>query len=83
MSPMAFEMNTLNRIEEETDPHSHPDPRPGESELQRQSRRLKIMDTDVHKYGYTESCQRCEFLRQGNKLLARGTRHNEECRAHV
>ena len=49
----------------------------------RQSRRLRMLDSDVRKYVITASCQRCEYLRQGRTLLARGVRHNEECRDHT
>ena len=83
VSPMDFKMNTMDRIEEETEPDAHPDPKPDVSDSQRQMRRLRVMDPDVRKHGFTKSCQRCEFLRQGKTLLARGTRHNEECRAHI
>ena len=83
MSPMEFRMNTMDRIEEETDPHTHPDPVAETAEAQRSGRRLRVFDNDVRKYGFTDSCQRCEFLRQGKNILARGTRHNEEYRGRI
>ena len=80
---MDFRMNTMDRIEEETDPQAHPDPKPEVVDVQKQLRRLRIMDADVRKYGFTETCQRYEFPRQGKTLLARSTRHNEECRERI
>ena len=53
MSPMDFRMNTMDRIEEETDPQTHPDPKPEVVDVQKQLRRLRIMDADVRKYGFT------------------------------
>ena len=41
------------------------------------------MDADVRKFGFTETCLRCELLPQGKTLLARGTRHNEEWRGRI
>ena len=81
-SPMEFKIGNLDRIEEESDPHAHPEPSPDGNEA-RQIRRLRIMDADVRKHGFTDSCQRCEFLRQNKALQARGTRHNEECRERM
>ena len=82
-TPLQFKTGTLDKIEETTKPHMHPDPEAEASDAARQARRLRILDADVRKYGYTKSCQRCEYLRQGRTLLARGARHNEECRDHT
>ena len=76
-------MNTMDRVEEETDPHAQSDPAAETTEIQRRGRRLRVFDNDVRKYGFTDSCQRCEFLRQGKNILDRGTRHNEECRGRI
>ena len=35
MTPMDFRMSTMDRIEEETEPHAHPDPKVDSSEAQR------------------------------------------------
>ena len=80
--PLTFRSGTLDRIEEHQDPQAHPDPTV-ESADARQSRRLRILDSDVRKYGFTDSCPRCEYLRQGRTMLARGSRHNEACRDHI
>ena len=42
-----------------------------------------MFDADVKRFGLTESCQRCEYIRQNKPLLARGVRHNEECRERI
>ena len=80
VSPLTFKTGTMDKIEEYADPHSHPDSAPDTVEVSRQARRVQILDADVRRYGFTDSCQRCEYLRQGRTLLARGVRHNEECR---
>ena len=77
VSPMDFKMNTMDKIKEETQPNAHPDPKPDVSEAQRQLRRLRIMDSDVRKHGFTKSCQRCEFLRQ-RKTDFVGSRHKAQ-----
>ena len=41
------------------------------------------MDADVKRVGYTSSHQRCVYLQQGRHILARGVRHNEECRERI
>ena len=83
ISPLTFKTGTMDKIEEHVDPHTHPDPNPDSVEVVQQSRRLRILDADVRRYGFTDSCQRCIYLQQGKTLQARGTRHNEECRAHT
>ena len=82
MTPMSFKPESMDRIEANSEPQTHPDPNVDTGAAARQVRRLRIMDTDVKKYGYTDSCPRCEYLKQNKLLLARGTRHNEECREH-
>ena len=75
MSPMAFKPGSMDRIEEDPEPQTHPDPNAETSTAIRQRRRLRVFDADVRKFGYTDSCQRCEYLRQNKLVLARGTRH--------
>ena len=41
------------------------------------------MDADVKRFGYSPSCQRCVYLQRGQNILARGVRHNEECRERI
>ena len=84
-TPLTFKAGSMDKIEESTDPHAHPEPEPVDEnqDVGRQSRRLKLFDADVKKYGMTDSCQRCDYLRQNKPLLARGVRHNEECREKI
>ena len=81
--PLTFKSNALDHIEESTEPHSHPEPNADVEEAARQSRRVKVMDSDVKRFGFTDSCQRCQYLRQGRLVLAKGVRHNEQCREHI
>ena len=82
-TPLTFRSGALDRIEESADPSAHPEPAHEPTEAPRQLRRLKLLDEDVKRFGLTESCQRCEYLRQNNPLLAKGVRHNEECRERI
>ena len=83
-TPLTFRSGTLDVIEESTDPNAHPEPAVAEDgDGSRQMRRLKIMDTDVRKFGFTDSCQRCQYMRQNQHALARGCRHSEECRERI
>ena len=82
-SPMSFKAGTLDRIEESADPQSHPDPVDGEQNESRQTRRVRVFDNDVKRYGYTGSCPRCQALRRGSNIVARALRHNEECRERI
>ena len=82
-SPLTFKHGSMDRIEEDPEPQAHPDPNVDSGSTARQGRRLRVLDSDVLKYGYTDSCQRCEYLRQNKAILARGTRHNEECRERL
>ena len=61
--PLTFRSGTLDRIEEHQDPQAHPDPTV-ESADARQSRRLRILDSDVRKYGFTDSCPRCVIFQR-------------------
>ena len=83
VSPMEFKIGSLDHIEETVDPHAHPQPEVEPPEDSRQTRRLRIVDSDVRKYGFTDSCPRCQALRTNRGAHARGLRHNEECREHV
>lgn len=82
-TPITFRAGALDKIEESAEPHAHLEPSDDVTDATRQIRRLKLFDADVKKFGMTESCQRCEFLRQNKPLLARGVRHNEECRERI
>ena len=42
-----------------------------------------MFDADVKRFGLTDSCLRCQNIRQNKPLLARGVRHNEECRERI
>ena len=83
VTPLTFKSGALDKIEESADPHTHPEPAADAGDTQRQSRRLKLMDSDVKRFGLTDSCPRCAYLRQNQPLLARGVRHNEECRERI
>ena len=82
-TPLTFKANALDRIEEHAEPHVHPEPVTDAQDTPRQMRRLKLLDADIKRFGLTESCPRCEYLRQNKPLLARGVRHNEECRERI
>ena len=82
-SPMTFKTGNLDRIEEAAEPHTHPEPNLDAEDVSRQSRRLRILNSDVKTHGYTDGCQRCEYLRQGRTGVAKGVRHNEACREHT
>lgn len=82
-TPMTFRSGNLDQIEESTEPHSHPEPSADAEVTARQGRRLRVLDADVKQYGYTESCPRCMYLKQGRDAIAKGVRHNEECRDKI
>ena len=83
VAPLAFKMGTLDHIEEAADPHAHPQPAEPSSEDIQQMRRVRIVDADVKKYGYTDSCPRCQAIRENRNIQARGLRHNEDCRERI
>ena len=83
ISPIYFKPNTLDRIEESAEPQAHPEPVADAGDAAKQLRRLRVMDADVKRFGYTASCQRCVYLQRGQDALARGVRHNEECRERI
>ena len=82
---IQFKPSTLDRIEESTEPQSHPEPTAdaGEAATARQMRGLRVFDADVKRFGYTPSCQRCSYLERGNEILARGVRHIQECHERI
>ena len=82
VTPFDFKSRNQDIIEEDPDPHAHPEPQPVDTEAKAQAR-LKIFDTDLRLYGYTEGCQRCQFVHKGQTIRARGVRHNEECRQRL
>ena len=81
-SPFDFKSRHQDIIEEDPEPHNHPEPTPPKPE-DINSRRLKIFDSDLQTFGYTGGCPRCEFVKKGQTLRARGARHNEECRQRL
>ena len=83
VSPLEFKVGSLDHIEEAADPHAHPQPEIEPPEDSRSSRRLRINDSDVRKYGFTRYCPRCQALRTNRAAHAKGLRHNEECREHI
>jgi hypothetical protein len=82
VTPFDFKSKAQDLIEEDPEPHSHPDPQPPK-ESQRSPKRLRIYDADLKNLGYTDGCPRCNFIKRGQIVLAGGTRHNEECRQRV
>ena len=82
ITPFDFKTRNQDAIEEDPDPHAHPEPKPVDAEG-KMSKRLKIFDNGIQKFGYTEGCQRCDFVRKGQTIQARGTRHTEECRMRL
>ena len=82
-TPLTFRSGALDKIEESHAPHTHVESSDEPTDAPRQMRRLRIMDADVRRFGFTDSCQRCEYLKQNKPLLARGVRHNEDCREKI
>ena len=79
MSPSDSKSRNQDIIEEDPDPHSHPDPQTPK-EGQPAPKRLRIYDADLKNFGYTDGCPRCNFIKRGQIVLAGGNRQNEECR---
>ena len=79
VSPFEFKSKNQDLIETDAEPHTHPEPKPSELD-DKISRRLKIFDADLKTFGYTEGCARCDLVKRGQMVRARGTRHNEACR---
>ena len=79
ITPFDFKTRNQDTIEEDPDPHNHPEPKPSDAEPA-VSRRLKIFDSDIKRFGYTDGCPRCDCARKGQLLRAKSVRHNEECR---
>ena len=82
MPLLYYKSHHQDVIEEDPEPHSHPEPKPGDDAI-RISKRVRIFDSDLKDFGYTENYPRCTFVRCGQPLRARGTRHSEECRASL
>ena len=81
VNPFDFKTRKQDTIEEDPDPHTHPEPIPGDGD--KSAKRLKIFDSDLKTFGFTDGCQRCTFVQRGQGLRARGTRHSEECRKRL
>ena len=64
VTPFDFKSKTQDLIEEDPEPHSHPDPQPPK-EGQRAPKRLRIYETDLKNFGYTDGCPRCNFIKHG------------------
>ena len=56
VSLLSFKVGTLDRIEESQDPHAHPEPSTEVTDETRPVRRLRVMDADVRRFGFTDSC---------------------------
>ena len=82
VTPFDYKSRHQDVIEEDHDPHSHPEPKPDDDAIGIQ-RRVKIFDSDLKTFGYTDHCPRCTFVRRGQPLRAKGVRHNEECRERL
>ena len=82
-TPITFKSTSQDLIEEETEPHAHPDPSADVEDIQRQTRRVPLFDADVKKHGFTDGCLRCRYLREGRTTMAKGVRHSEECRDRI
>ena len=82
ITPFEFKTKAQDTIEEDPDPHAHPEPKPADADP-RSMRRVKIYDKDLVRFGYTEECQSCDFVRRGQTLRASGVRHHEECRKRL
>ena len=82
ITPFEFKTKAQDIVEEDPDPHSHPEPKSSDADP-RAPRRLKIYDKDLGTFGYTSGCQRCDCVRKGQLLRARNLKHNEECRKRL
>ena len=82
-TPLTFKIGTLDHIEESRDPQAHPEVVEEVADEAQQMRRVRIFDGDVKKYGYTDSCPRCQAIKLNQHHRAKMMRHNEECREHV
>ena len=87
VTPMNFKMGALDHIEESPNPQEHPDavgePTDDAANDAQQMRRVRMFDGDVHKYGFTDSCPRCQALKMNHHHRAKLLRHSEECREHI
>lgn len=70
ITPFEFKTRHQDAIEEDPEPHAHPDPRPSDAES-RIPKRLKLFDSDLKQFGFSEGCQKCDFVRRGRTLQAR------------
>ena len=82
ITPFEFKTRAQDVIEEDPDPHNHSEPKVTDGD-KKSMRRLKLYDKDLAGFGYTEGCPRCDFVRRGQLVRARGVRHTEECRERI
>ena len=82
VNPLEFRAGHMDSIEEDPDPHAHPEPKPMKQDG-KAPKRLKIFDSDIKNFGYTEGCPRCDVAKKGQMIRARGVRHSEECRQRI
>ena len=82
ITPFDFKTKAQDIIEADPDPHAHPEPKSSDADPT-SKRRVKIYDQDLVRFGYTEGCQRCNYVRRGQNLRAGGVRHSEECRKRL
>ena len=88
-TPFNLKIKKLELIEEHEDPHANADaPKvddslPAEEEYKRALSRLKIMPTDLKKYGYSDQCPKCDAYRAKHPDRARVLKHTEVCRTRI
>ena len=82
-TPMELKTQNLNIIEEDIDPHAHPEEHDDKDVEKIETRRLQISMKHLRDFGYTESCPRCAAHRSGNQQKAKRLRHTPACRKRV
>ena len=84
-TPMIEKTRSYEGIEEEDNPHEHPEPtaglEPEGSVLE--SRRLKITLPDLRAHGFTDGCPKCVLHKKGEHMRAKNHNHTEKCRERV
>ena len=78
---------SIDQIEESLDPHRGVERRADGPESDDQPeplhRRLPILQRDLTKYGFTDGCLKCRYLRDGQHLRAQNSNHTEPCRKRI
>ena len=73
-------------IEEDMDPHAHPDESAESSGADlnpSEPKRLKITLKDLKEHGYSDGCPKCSLHKRAEHRRARYHNHTETCRARV